>query len=201
MKVCVKFCLKWMAQYATWFFYLAEQLFIKQHGLNWCCLTFVLKQIIKLHIAWCMLLFCSSKPWIKKSYLNFVPVQIKTFIFTSLTIYPSKIHPSICRLISLENTCYSLVLLQALVIFKAADTNLHENSHFTYLLTKRHIQLELSSFCGTEMLQTMAAGFCAFSALHFFAVTLLFLWWLFLLALSWTDHEGPWSVAFTGPCT
>lgn len=182
-------------------FYLAEQLFIKKHGLNWCCFTFFLKQIIKLHIAHCMLLFCSSKPWIKKSYLNFVPVQIKTFIFTSLTIYPPKTHPSICRLISLENTCYVLVLLQALVISKAADTNLHENSHFAYLFSKRHIQLELSSLCSIEMLQKMAAGFCAFSDLHFFAVTLLFLWWLFLLALSWSDHKGPWSVGFTGPCT
>lgn len=88
------------------FFYLAEQLFIKKHGLNWRCLTFVLKQIIRLHVAQFMLLFCSSKPWIKKSYLNFVPVQIETFIFTSLTIYPPKTHPSICRLISLENTWY-----------------------------------------------------------------------------------------------
>lgn len=57
-------------------FYLAEQLVIKKRGLNWCCLTFVLKQIIKLHIAWGTLLFCSSKLWIKKSSLDFVPVQI-----------------------------------------------------------------------------------------------------------------------------
>lgn len=82
---------------------------------------------------------------IKKSYLNFVLLQIKTFIFTSLTIYPPQTRPSICRLISLGNTCYSLILLQALVISAGADTNLHENSHFTYLFTKRHIQLELSS--------------------------------------------------------
>lgn len=149
-------------------FYLAERLFIKKHGLNWCCLTFVLKQIIKLHIARCTLLFCSSKPWIKKSYLNFVPVQIKTFIFTSLIIYPPQTHPSICRLISLENACYSLVLLQALVISKAADTSLRENSHFTYLFTKRHTQLELSSFCRTEMLQRMAAGVCTFPVRVFF---------------------------------
>lgn len=102
----------------------------------------------------------------QKSYLNFVPVQIKTFIFTSLTIYTPQTHPSICRLISLENTCYSRFLLLSLVISKAADTNLHENSHFANLFTKRRIQLELSLLYGIKMLLKMTAGFCAFPALY-----------------------------------
>lgn len=94
----------------------------------------------------------------QKSYFNFVPVQIKTFIFTRLAIYPPKFHPSIHRTMSLEDDCYQLFLLQALGITKATDTNLHENSHFANLFTKSHIQLELSLLCGTVMLQKMAAG-------------------------------------------
>lgn len=94
----------------------------------------------------------------QKSYLNFVPVQIKTFIFTRLAIYPPKFHPSIHRATSLEDACYLLFLLQALVITKAADTNLHENPHFANLLMKRHIQLELHLLC----------WICAFPTLYFF---------------------------------
>lgn len=172
------------------FFNLAEQRFIKKHALNWCCLTLVLKQIMNLYITECTTLFCSRKLWIKKSYLNFVPVQIKTLIFSSLTIHLPKTHPSICRCISLEYTCYSLTLVASSSYFQGCWHQFTWKFPFHISVHKKAHPAWAEFILQYGNVKEMSTEFCAFSASHFFAVTLLFLWWLFLLALGWTDHES-----------